>query len=116
MSRAVVMAVESERSRIAQAERDAEVARIDAERVRLEASCANRAAELESRERDLDRRERERLQSLEVRAAALVAEQQLQSVRERWSRVRRGMQLFAQKIKLQVLCIWLCECSRGVHD
>ena len=92
------MAVESERNRDAQAARDAEIARVEAERDKLGQSCARRMEAMERREREAERRERERLQALESRAAALATEGRK---RELWFRLRRGMQLMAQKRRIQ---------------
>ena len=62
MSRSVLMAVETERRRLAQVERASEASRIAAERARLESAvgaCAQRIDKLERKERDLELRERE---------------------------------------------------------
>ena len=90
MSRAAVMAVESERNRVAQAARDAEIARVEAEREKLEQSCARRIETMDRKEHEAERRERERervsKEFLEAHAAA--AEEELSQRREAWVTLR----------------------------
>ena len=109
MSRAVLMAIEGDRNRDAQLARDAEIARVEAERRQLERAFAQRVDAVERKEREAEQRERERLVSLELRSAALATEGRK---RELWFRLRRGVQLMAQKRRMQAR--GLCRCIVAV--
>ena len=103
MSRAAVMAVERERNCVVQAARAAEIARVEAEREKLQQSVGRRMEAMDRKEREAELRERKRVQTLESCAVALATEGRK---RELWFRLRRGMQLMAQKRRMQAR--WFC--------